>query len=139
MKRVGLVILDFILATIAALLGNIVASYYQERFDLTDPTRFFFVAVLFVLCLVASLVVTLKQHRAEASSEQSKVEQKDIQVSQRGKHIKPGGKVEGVVADELLPSTTVGVEQEFGKVSGEMTGVRVGRMGDNSPKGQEKG
>lgn len=59
----GWIVLDFMLATLIAVLGNIVASYLQERFTLTDPARFIFVALVFVVCLGVLLYVTVERSR----------------------------------------------------------------------------
>lgn len=131
MTRISWVVLDFILAAIVAVLGNIVASYFQERFNLTDPTRFVFVAVLFIVCLVLLLLVTVKRFRSETSTQGGNIGQKGIRVRQQVKHIKREGKVKGVEAEEISLSTpSIDVEQKAGKVAGKMTGVQIGRIGD---------
>lgn len=45
MKRTGWTVLDFVLAAIVAVLGNIVASFLQDDLSLTDPIRFALVAI----------------------------------------------------------------------------------------------
>lgn len=131
MIRISWVVLDFILAAIVAVLGNIVASYFQERFNLTDPTRFVFVAVLFIVCLVLLLLVTVKRFRSGTSAQGGDIGQRGVRVRQQVKHIKREGKVMGVEAEELSSSIpSIGVEQKAGKVAGEMTGVQMGRIGD---------
>lgn len=68
MKRTVLfwLMLDFILAAIVAILGNVVASLLQEQFGLTEPGRAAFVFALFAAALNLSLFVTLKRYGAEA-------------------------------------------------------------------------
>ena len=138
MKRTHWIFLDLALATIVAILGNIVASFLQERFDLTDPIRFVLVAILFVLCLVLLLFVTLRKSRDETSSQNGDIGSGAAHVQQEIKDVEKGGQVTGIEAEELGASATATVKQEARKVAGQMTGMRVGRMGERSAGEEDK-
>ena len=62
MKRAIWIILAFILSTIVALLGTMIASYLQECFKLADAGCFIFVAAVFVICLALMLFVTQRSY-----------------------------------------------------------------------------
>ena len=90
MNRIGRwIALDLVLAIVVAILGNIVASYLQERFIITNHVRFLSVAVLFAICLAASLFVTLKRYSTPTGAQSSINGRKRVQVRQRVKRIKP--------------------------------------------------
>jgi predicted PurR-regulated permease PerM len=136
MKRLIWIVLDFVLAMVVAVLGNIVASYLQEQLSLTDPVRFTFVVILFVVCLGVLLFVTLK--RAGIAEKQDRGnDPESIRVRQRVKHVKRKGEVVGVDSEEsaLIPSASI--EQAAKKVDGSVIGVRIGRSGEGSADEQE--
>lgn len=136
MKHTVWIVLDIVLAAFVALLGNIIASYLQERFDLTDPVRFVFVAVLFAACLVLLLLVTLKRSRTVENPQggaTAPIGNPDMRVRQfvrelrgrlRGVKI---GKVTGGKAEVKQKICTVGE-------SGEVVGFEAQELGDGSVK-----
>ena len=67
MKTKTWIVLDFLLATLVAILGNIVATYLQDQLRLTEPTRFGLVGGLFVISLGLLLWLTLKREGQEAA------------------------------------------------------------------------
>jgi len=137
MKRTALIALDFLLATLAAILGNIVAAYYQEQLRLTDPARFGVVAILFALCLVLLLWVTIKRDGQTAAADNGDFA--EISVRQNVRKIEPEGSVTGLEAESLPAGTAACVEQRAQKVSGQMAGMRLGRLGEPDPSRREDG
>ena len=130
MRNARWIVFDFFLATIVAVLGNIVASYLQERFSLTHPVRFLFVAVLFAVCLILLLLATLRRSHAEMADPDGDRAPIGARVRQVIKRIGREGEVVGVEAEEFPPSIPTSVEQEAEKVAGKMTGVRIGRSSE---------
>lgn len=136
MRREIWITLDFALATVVAILGNIVASYLQEHFDLMAPFRFVFVAILFIICLGILLFITLRRPGDEADQDHGS-DQSGIRVLQRAKHIKREGRIVGVDTKEPAFPTPTSVDQEAEKVAGEMTGVRIGQSREDCSDSQE--
>lgn len=134
MKHIGWVVADLILATIVAILGNIVAAYLQERFDLTDPVRFAFVAVVFVVCLALLLLVTLRRSNTAdgvRTTGANKVGDRSVQTRERVGQLK--GKLTGVAAEEITGGEAH-VSQTIGTVaqSGEAVGFEAERQAGGS-------
>jgi len=128
MKRMGWIALDFVLAAIVAVLGNIVASYLQERLSLTDPVRFTFVAILFVVCLGLLLLATLKRSHLETHFQEDDMGRTGAQVRQQIERVEREGEVTGLESEKIPSSMPVGIEQKAKTVAGKMTGMRLGRF-----------
>lgn len=128
MSRTIWILLDITLATVIAILGNIVASYLQDHFGLAQPLRFVIVVLVFVFCLGLLLVVTMKRSSDTKVVHGTTHGQSDTEVKQRINKIKHDAKVTGIKADEIIGQASIDVNQEAKTVSGEMTGVRVGRL-----------
>ena len=59
----------FVLGTIGAVLGNILANYLQDAWRLTDPARVTFVVVPFAVCVAGGLAIALRLSVEEAREE----------------------------------------------------------------------
>jgi predicted PurR-regulated permease PerM len=127
MNRTMLVILNLVIATLLAILGNIVANYFQEQWRLSDPARFGMVAILFIVCFVLLLFISFKRQQSELDD--SDTGAGEIRVKQKADDIQEGAKITGVEADAVTGPVSVHAKQNARKVSGEMTGVRIGRLG----------
>lgn len=132
MKRTFLILFGLVLATILAILGNIIATYFQEQWRLTDPTRIGGVVALFTISFAILLFVTLKRSQGKADDQGSS--KTDIRVKQKMGDIEESGKITGVEADVIEQPDSMHVEQNARKVSGEMTGLRIGRLGGSDPE-----
>lgn len=135
MARKIWVLLDFVLAAVFAIIGNIVASYLQDTLQLAAPARFGFVAVLFAVCFVLLLMITLK--RAQAVAPDSVPDRSNIEVRGKFDQITKGADVTGMAAEEIPNATTVQVNLDAKKVSGKLTGLRLGSS-DDTGTGQAK-
>ena len=100
MRKTGWIILDFVLATMVAILSNIVTAYLQEQFGLTGPTRFIIVAVIFVVCLGLLLFATLVRAKSESDAESSSG-QTNLDIEQRVDHVEGEGKLTGVEVKKI--------------------------------------
>lgn len=136
MKRMGWIALDFVLAAIVAVLGNIVASYLQERFSLTDPVRFTFVAILFVVCLGLLLLATLKRSHLEAKDPTPR-EAIRVEIQRRVRELR--GKLVGIEVEEMTQGTAQ-VYDEIDTVAegGEAIGFRAKKLGGGTVKTDQK-
>ena len=112
-----------------AVLGNIVASSVQKRFDLIeDPVRFVLVGIPFVACIGLLLFVTLKRFRTQACQQNSNSSQQAVRVQQHVQRVAAKGKVTGVEAEELTHSATINVKQKANKVEGKITGAKIDKL-----------
>ncbi len=136
MKRRTWILLDFLLATLVAILGNIVAAYYQEQLRLTDPARFGFLLALFIISLSLLLWVTLK--RIGRDSVEEHISSSRLKVQQNAREVNAGGSVTGIDAESLPYGTDAEVKQKARKVSGTMTGMHVGRFSNTASAENDK-
>jgi predicted PurR-regulated permease PerM len=136
MKRMGWIVLDFVLAAIVAVLGNIVASYLQERFSLTDPVRFTFVAILFVVCLGLLLLATLKRSHLEAKDPTSRGAIR-VEIQRRVRELR--GRLVGIEVEEMTQGTAQ-VSDEIDTVAegGEAVGFKAKKLGGGTVKTDQK-
>jgi predicted PurR-regulated permease PerM len=134
LKTKVLIFSDLVLATGLAVVVNIVSSYLQERYKLTDPTRIGLVIAVFVFFLFLLLFITLKRLNTETG--ELNTGKAEVEIKQQLGDIKKGGAVTGVEAEEINRPTSIRVEQKAEKVSGELTSVRIGTLGGSK---NEKG
>ena len=136
MKSTVWILLDLVLATILAVLGNVVASYIQEKFSLTDPARIGFVIAVFVICFGLLLWITLK--RSNTGAGENSTNRVEIEVKQQLGDIQKGGAVTGVEAEEIASPVSMHVEQKAKKASGELIGVQIGTLGGSGNENEKR-
>jgi predicted PurR-regulated permease PerM len=119
--------LDLILATVVAILGNIVAMYLQDQFKLTKSNRIGLVVALFIASIAISLTITLRRFKTgkeQPFKNESHTETWIVNVHQRVKKLY--GQLIGVKAQKIIGGM-VKVKQRIFKVSrgGNITGVEI--------------
>jgi predicted PurR-regulated permease PerM len=103
------IVLDFALAALVAILGNIVAAYLQETLRLTDPARFTVVGIVFIVVPGLLLFVTLKQLQDGTPTMQGRSDMARVEVRQKVE--KQQGELLGPRVGEMSGGT-VDLEQE---------------------------
>lgn len=131
MNRTGWIVMDVVLAALAGILGNIVASYLQESLNLTDSGRFAIVAVLFVVVLVLLLWITLKRSGAEQGQSPSQTSQAQLQTYQEVNEQR--GDLTGIEIDEMTGGSASARQKVKKTIEGsKTTGISVGKLGGGS-------
>ena len=136
MKKQTWIVIDFLLAAFVAILGDTVAAYFQEQLRLTEPARFGVVAGLFVISLGLLLWLTIKQAGQDGPA--SDGTNSEFSVNQKTTTVEPGGSMTGFDGDTLPSGASVRVDQEADSVAGEITGIRVDRLGEPKPSGRQE-
>lgn len=127
MKLKGWITFDLILAVIVAILGNIVASYFQEKFNLLASNRFILILILFFICLISTVFITIRRYSSEKKNEYMKAAQNreiNVKIDQQAKQVNgnmTGGRISQVGSNanaEIISSQKVGKVNETGNITG---------------------
>ena len=121
LRAFGRSLLVVVVPIVIGILGNIIAPELTARLEAAFPNYFRWALVFLVALAIIAFISGVRdevQHPAGPYTANT-----SIQVSQSGKQIGPDARVTGLQTDGDVPSSVI--EQEFDKVEGELTGLKV--------------